>query len=696
MNATLQHLLSPRSIAIVGASADFNRINGRALKFLLDKGYGGRIYPINPKYASIAGLTCYPDAAALPEAADLAIVAVPAARVCAAITDLGERGIDAAIVFSSGFAEMGEQGARLQSDLQETARAAGVRICGPNCLGLINAFDRVMATFGQFADGPVPPGPVAFVTQSGAFGTAIAALARRRHLGLGYFVNTGNESDFGFAEVMEHVLADERIRVGAGYIEGLKDGEALVRAARRALRLGKPLVVTKVGRTPSGARAAISHTGSLAGEDKVFSGIARQFGIVRARNEEHLLDLAEAFTYCGLPRGKGVGVVTQSGGAGVLMVDRAVELGLDVPLLAAATIDALRAAIPGFGIAANPVDITGQFVAEPQLLERSVTALLSDPAIDIALVWIQLMDAHVDVLLEIFRGIKARAHKPFIVSWVAAPERAIQGLHAAGIAVLRGAEPAIDAVAGLVEYAASRSAWLEQAAAQTEPAPTLPPLPPAPGQVSSLVAASLLAAVGVPLVPVTLASSAEEAARVARSFERPAALKIESPDIAHKTDAGGVRLGLDSDSAIRAAFEDILSAVAQRHPHARIDGVAVQPMAPAGTELVIGLKRDPVFGAVVMVGLGGLLIEVLQDAVFRKCPLSPLQAAAMLEELRGRMVLDGVRGRPPLSRAQLADLIARVAGFGAALGPRLRELDLNPVIGAGAALFAVDWLLVLD
>lgn len=697
MSGSLAPLLRPRAIAIVGASADLRKVNGRPLKFLLDKQYAGAIYPINPRYDEIAGLACYPDAAAIPGEVDLAIVAVPAAIVPAAIDDLGRKRVRAAVIFSSGFGELGAEGAKLEAELVARARAAGIRICGPNCLGIVNAFDRVMASFGQYADGPTPPGPVAFVTQSGAFGTAIAALARRRDLGLGYFVNTGNEVDVSFAEVMQEVLADERIRVGAGYIEGFKDGVELVRVAEQALALGKPLVLTKVGRTASGARVAVSHTGSLAGEDRVFAGVARQFGMVRARNEEHMLDLVEVFAFCDLPAGDGIGIVTQSGGAGVLMADRAEELDLVLPQLAAATTDEMRAAIPGFGTAANPVDITGQFVSEPQLLERSVAILLSDPNVHVGIVWIQLMDAHVATLLEIFRHIKAAASKPFIVCWVAAPDEALRGLHALGIAVLRGAEPAIDAVAGLCRYAAARRAWV---ARETMRSPLvsfeLAELPLAAGQVGTLAAQALLTAIGVPCLPVHIAHSAEEAARTARAFERPAALKIESPDIAHKTEAGGVRLGLDSEASIRAAYAEIVVNAAARVPHARIDGVAVQPMAPPGVELVIGLQRDAVFGIVVMVGLGGILIEVLRDVVFRKAPVTPAQALAMLDELQARAVLDGVRGKPAVSKAAIADLLVRVSLFGAEHAARLRELDLNPVIAAGLTLYAVDWLLLLD
>ena len=438
----LDSLLHPRSIAIIGASADLSKVNGRPLKHLLDKGYAGKIYPMNPKYAAINEVPCFASVAAIPGPVDLAIVAVPAKFVASMLRDLGRCGAKSVIVFSSGFAEVGEAGRALEAELGAIAREFGMRLCGPNCLGLINAFERVIATFGQFADGATPPGPVAFVSQSGAFGTAIAALARRRELGLGYFVNTGNECDVTFAQVMREVLADERIRVGAGYIEGLRDGADLLDLAGFALAAGKPLVLAKVGRSSSGARAAASHTGFLAGADAVFDGVIRQYGIVRARNEEQMLDIVEAFTYCELPHGSGVGIVTQSGGAGVLIADRAEELGLSVPVLGAATQQALRACIPGFGTCGNPVDVTGQFVADPTLLRESVRIVLADPAVHVGIIWLQLMDAYVDKLVTIFEEIKAKAAKPFVVCWVAASDYALQALRARGIAVLRGAEPA--------------------------------------------------------------------------------------------------------------------------------------------------------------------------------------------------------------------------------------------------------------
>ena len=695
-NTALRALLAPRSIAVLGASSDMGKLNGRVLKYLRDKDYAGRIFPINPKYATIGDLPCYADVSALPGQVDLAIIALPARQVESAIRECGRANIPAAIVFSSGFSETGDQGRTLEYELVRAAREAGVRMLGPNNLGLINAFERVLATFSQYANGQTPAGPIGFVTQSGAFGTAIAALARQRGLGLGYFVNTGNEADISFAEVMAEVIADERIRVGAGYIEGFKDGPGVLALAEAALAMGKPLVLTKVGRSDAGARAAASHTGSLAGADAIFDGITRQFGLVRARNEEHMLDLAEVLANCALPAGTGIGMITQSGGAGVLMADRAEELGLCVPTLSEVTQDRLRPVIPGFGATGNPVDVTAQFLAEPSILRESVIAVLDDPGVHVAIVWLQLMETAVDMLVGIFEQIKAQTSKPFVVCWVAAPEAALIALRARGIAVLRGAEPAIDAVAGLIRYAEARRNWLanaEQRAALRLHAPAFAAMR---GPVSSIDGARLLGQAGVSLAPHALAQSADAAVAAAGRLGYPVALKIESPDILHKTEVGGVKLGLADAQAVRSAYAALMASAHSCKANARIEGVLVQAMAAGEVEFVIGLQRDPVFGIVVMAGLGGVLIEVLKDVAFRKAPVSEAEASRMLDELRGRAVLDGLRGKPPVHRARLAQLISAVSCFGAAAGGRLRELDLNPVLLSREDAVAVDWLMVLD
>ena len=700
--SSLERLLRPRSIAIIGATPQFGKVNGRPLKHLLDKGYDGRIYPVNPKYDTVAGLACHPDVASLPEAADLAIVALPAREVEACIAALGRRGIGAAVIFSSGFGEMGAEGKLLEQRLRRCADEHGVAFCGPNCLGFVNAFDKVYATFSQYADGPTSAGPVAFVTQSGAFGTAIAALTTQRGLGLGYFINTGNEAGVSFSDLMLSVIEDPRIRVAAGYLEGIRDGAGLIRLAERCAELGKPLVLTKVGRMAAGARAAASHTGSLAVGDAVFDALLRQYGVLRARNEEQMLDMLEALGCEPAPQGNGLGIATQSGGAGVMMADRAEELGLQVPELAQPTREALARVLPAFGSSNNPVDVTGQFVGNPELLRESVVSLLQDPSIDVAIVWLQLMTAYVDLLVPIFQEIRDRTSKPFVVCWVAAPADALRRLRAEGIVVFGAGERAVEAVAALVRYHQGR----RQAASHRDEGARLQAAvrhieihapEQAQGGVQPTVQASArLQAAGVPMAAVALARDADEAVAAWRGFGGAVVLKIESPDITHKTEVGGVLLNLRDEQAVREGFATLMQRATAAMPQARLAGVIVQAMSSGQLELAIGVQRDPHFGMVVMVGIGGVLIEALKDVTFRIAPFSPAEALLMLDELRMRALFDGVRGAPALDRAAIAELLSRLSVWAAAMRPWLRELDLNPVLVGPQGATAVDCVMVLD
>lgn len=688
----LARMIRPRSVAVIGASAQFSKVNGRPLKHLLEKGYLGKIYPINPKYQEIGGCRCYPDMASLPEAPDLTIIAVPAKDVAASLRAVGEAGGRAVVVFSSGFGEMGELGLAQEHRLRDIAREYGMVLCGPNCLGFINAYEHVYATFSQYADGPTNSGPIGFVTQSGAFGTAIAALVRDRGLGLGYFINTGNEADATFSELMGVVIEDPRVRVAAGYLEGIRDGQALIDLARRCHELSKPLVLTKVGRTVSGARAAASHTGSLAVEDALFDAVARQYGVLRARNEEQMLDMLQALSGCALPLGNGLGIVTQSGGAGVMMTDRAEEVGLAVPVLEPETSRALAEAMPTFGASGNPVDITGQFVAEPALLRESVLILLRDPQVHIGIVWLQLMNAHVDILIEIFTQIRARASKPFIVCWVAAPDGVAQRLRNEGIVMFGAGERAVEAAACLARYAAMQKGYRADAI-QDEPAHRID-LPFGDGAVPTVQAVALLEKAGVPMAPVMLAATADEAVQAWRRFGCAVALKIESPDILHKTDVGGVVLNLDDEPSVRAEFLSLMERCSRSRPQARLSGVIVQPMSSGHIELVVGVKRDAVFGTMVMVGYGGILLEVLRDVSFRQAPFSEREARTMLDELRMRPVFDGVRGRPAVDMSRLSALLASLSRWAAA-AEQLSELDLNPLLIGSDGPVGVDSVVIL-
>jgi len=686
-------MIRPRSVAIIGASADFAKVNGRPVKHLLEKGYAGRILPVNPKYAEIAGLPCYPSIEKLPEAADLAIVAVPARDVLAIIEALGRRGIRAAVIFSSGFGEMGPEGKALEHALAEQADTSGVVLCGPNCLGFVNAFDNVYATFSQYADGDTAAGPIAFVTQSGAFGTAIAALARQRGLGLGYFINTGNQVDLAFSELMLAVIEDPRIRVAAGYLEGLDDGAALVRLAERCQELGKPLVLTKVGRKASGARAAASHTGALAVTDAVFDAVIRQYGILRARNEEQMLDMLEALSQQRVARGNGLGIVTQSGGAGVMMADRAEEMDLTVPELKPATQVRLGQVMPAFGAAANPVDVTGQFVARPELLSESVVAVMDDPNVHIGIIWLQLMTAHVETLVRIFGEIQARTAKPFFVCWVAAPDEALRRLRELDIVVYTAGERAVEAASALVRFHAFQQRVRNRKFVPSAAAAVLPN-GLTDGVQDTVQASEWLRAAGVPMAAVALASNEDEAVLLWRAANAPIALKIESPDITHKTEIGGVLLKLNDETAVRAGFQILMRRATNALPQARLKGVLVQTMSQGHLELVVGVQRDPVFGMIVMVGLGGILVEVLKDVVFRRAPFDVDEGTQMLAELRMGALLDGVRGQLGVDRNAIARLLADLSNWAVSMQSVLVELDLNPVLVGTTGPTAVDCVMV--
>ncbi len=530
-------------------------------------------------------------------------------------------------------------------------------------------------------------------------------------LSLGYFINSGNEADVDFGDLLAHVLEDSRIRVVAGYIEGLRDGRKLLAAADHALALGKPIALAKVARSGAGARAAASHTGSLAGTDRVYTGVFHQAGIVRARNDEHLLDLAAAFTSCPLPSGGGVGLVTQSGGAGVLMADRCEELGLAVPELTEATREALRKVVPAFGAVRNPVDITAQFIAEPALLSKSLELVLADPRVDVAIFYLGLMERAALKIAEDLTRVAKASPKPQLVAWAGAPDAGLRALREGGACVLPSATRAVDAVHGLVQFAERRRRHEREH--RTAPASLRGALDVAPVRrglvprrrigvedrrvLGAEEALALLADYGIAAPRARLARTADEAARFAEELGGALALKADSPAIPHKTEAGEVSLDVRGAEEARAAFAAIVANVQRHDPGATLDGVLVQEMVTGGTEMVVGLHQDPQFGPLVMVGLGGIFVEVLEDVAFGAVPLTRGDAEEMLASLRGNRILDGVRGRPRADRRALVDVLLAVSRLGADTGDAIAELDLNPVVvlSEGRGAVALDALVVL-
>lgn len=688
----IRTMLAPASITIVGASAEPKKVNGRPLFNLLREGYKGRIYPVNPKYSEIAGLKCYPDVDSLPEPPELGVVVLPASLAARAVADIGMKGVRVVIVCSSGFGETGPEGRKLEQQLTEVAKSYGVRICGPNNLGLINAFERMPLTFSLYADQPLVAGPIALVSQSGAFGTAVAAAARNRGMGLGFFVNTGNEVDVTAVEVIDRVLDDPRIKVVVAYLEGISDGRALLATAAKALHARKPLVLVKVGRHAAGTRAVLSHTGALAGNEAVFDSLIRQFGALRARTEVQALGFAAALSASPIAPPGGVGLITQSGGAGAMMADLAEDHGIEVTVLADSTQSKLKEVLTGYAAIANPVDVTGKVVEDASILSRSLHLVLDDPGIAVAIVWLQLLHGQAEMLCELFIGCRQAAAKPFIVCWLNAPPEAVQRLRAAGLCVVESTEEAVEAAAALSVYGA---------AARRRAGVSFPRLTgggvhcDAATIVPTAAAAAMLAAAGLKLVPTRFARSPEEAADCANILGFPVAIKVDSVDLPHKTEAGGVCLDLGSEAAAASAAKAVIKAAADYDRTARIDGVVVQKMAQPGVELILGIRRDPVFGPVIAVGIGGVLVEVFKDVVFAASPVSVADARFLVERLRHQALLDGVRGRPTVNRELLVEAICALSRL-AVEHPEIVELDLNPVLANEEAVVAVDWLMTKD
>jgi len=682
----LRALLSPRSIAIIGASDNPNKLSGRVLSHLRLHGFGGALWPVNPSRDEIGGLRCHADVPGLPAAPDLAIVALAPEAAAAAVEALARRGARAVAVMSSGFGETGAEGRALETRMAEIARQANMALLGPNGLGFVNAFDKVAASFSQYAEGEILASPIAFASQSGAFGTAIAGLARARGFGLGLFVNTGNEAALDIWDILGAALEDPRVGILAGYVENIGDGRKMAALARRAAAAGKPVVLAKVGSSARGAQAAAAHTGALATPGRLFSGIARQTGIIEVACEREMLNVLEVLLRVGELPGPRLGVVTMSGGAGVLMADLAETLNMPLAELSDTTRARLSDCVPAFGSLRNPVDITAQFVSDPGILEGAVAALQDDPEVDCVIVWLQMMEAHVARLAQSLGRCRAASRTPLLVAWIAAPPETRAALAAQGIAHFDNGGDAVRAVRAL----SGRGTGL--GALHDAPAP--PAAGPGPGTPAVLgpeAGAAFLAGCGVPLALPRLVRSAGEAVAAGAQGGR-FALKIASPDIAHKSDIGGVILDVAGAQALRDAFETLIARVRQANPAARIEGVSVQPMAEEGVELVFGARHDPAFGPVVMLGHGGVLVELFEGAEFALAPVSRAQARAMVGRLPAQALLDGARGRPGVDRDALAARFADFSEFVASRAGNLSEVDLNPVVLRGAEALAVDWL----
>ncbi|WP_369632814.1 MULTISPECIES: acetate--CoA ligase family protein [unclassified Variovorax] len=690
---SLSALFAPRAIAVVGASSNAQKIGGIPVDYQRRFGFEGALYPVNPNADRIQDLPAYPSLRAIGQPVDLAILAVPSALVDGALDDAIAAGVKGVVLFSSGFAEVGAEGAAAQARLGDKARAAGVRLVGPNCLGFMNIARHVYATFSPAPGvGRVMPGRIGLVSQSGAFGAYAYAMARARGVGLSLWATTGNEADVQVADCLAWLAQDPDTDVIMAYMEGCRDGPRLRAALALAQANGKPVVMVKVGRTALGAEAAASHTAALAGDDAVYDAVFRQYGVLRARNLTEFFDLAHSAAVAGRPRDRSIGLFTLSGGVGALMADEASAQGLDARPLSEAAQDTLRRWVP-FAAPRNPVDITGQVTNDMTLIDRTARVMLDDQGFASWMGFLAAAGAS-DAFWPVLRSLVSSLREAYpdtllAVSTLLTPQRRAE-LEAMRCLVFADPSDGIRTIAALAGLKPA-------AAAAAAPASIQAPLTLAPGTLSEPDALALLADAGVPVVAHRVVRSADEAAAAAEALGEAVVVKIVSADIPHKSDVGGVALGLRGAAQARAAFERTRDLARTARPEARLDGALVARMLTGGVECIAGVHRDPVFGPVLMFGLGGIHVETLRDVSLRALPITRDDALAMVRELRAFAILNGARGRPPVDLDSIADALCALADFAQRAGDSLDSAEINPLIArpqAEGGCVAVDALVV--
>lgn len=690
---SLHRLLYPRSIAVIGASSDPRKIGGRPIDFLKRSGFEGRIVPVNPNAAEVQGLPSFPKIGDAGEI-DVAICAVPGHMAELVVDECIAAGVGALVMFSSGFAELGDDGREIQERMVAKARAGGMRLVGPNCMGVATMSTGMVATFHPaFSKVETLPrdGRIALISQSGAFGGLCVQMANDRGIGISHMVTTGNEGDVEVSDVLIELAQDPKVDVILMYLEGCRNGPELIRALEISRANRKPVVAVKLGRTEVGAEATQSHTAALAGSDAVFDAMFRQFGVYRAHNIEEFLDIGCALSIGQLPDNDRIAIVTPSGGVGILMADEAEDRGLDVAPLPEDVQRKFKELIPFAGVR-NPLDVTAQVLSDLTLFEQALELVLTKTDFGSVVCYLGAAttdDRMAGMLIESWERVRDAHPNRLMIAPGLHPSNVAQALEAGGTHA--PTEPTYG------PRAVAAGWFFTQSFANTSSRATVSAWKDLPsGQLNEIEAMEVLGNAGLPVIDERLATSADDAAAAARAIGFPVVLKLLSPDILHKSDIGGVKLGLQDASEVRAAFADIMEAGVSV-PNARIDGCIVAPMvAGDGVETILGVTMDPTFGPIVMFGLGGVLVEAMGDVSFRVAPVDQTQAHAMIDEIRARKVLDGVRGAPPSDIKALADAIVALSRFAAAHADQLVSIEANPVLvrPVGEGAIALDAVVV--
>lgn len=685
----LQRVFAPRSVAVVGASRHLRAVGRMVLDNLLAGGFEGAIYPVNPNADEISGLECYPDIVTLPEAPDLCVIAVPAASVESVVRQCGDRGVAAAIIISAGFKETGPAGAELERSVVAAARASRMRIVGPNCLGVIVPAACLNASF---APAMPAPGNVAFVSQSGALGTAFLDHATSEGLGLSHFVSLGNKADVDETDLFHAWAADPAVGVVAAYLEAVRDGRRFIEAAREVSE-AKPLVVLKAGLSDAGARAVSSHTGSLAGSRHVYRAALRKAGAIQAESVQELFDVTRALATQPRPRPGGVCIITNAGGPAIVATDAAEQAGLPLASLGEETTTRLRDVLPAAASVYNPVDVLGD--AGPERYAVALDAVARDPAVGsvLAILTPQAMTDAAGVAAAV-ADLAAASGLTTVASFMGGCRVAegVKVLRDAGVPDYPFPERAIRVLDLMRFESPHRSDLRRDRSVEVDKRSVRAAIDHAreAGRrfITELSASRVAAAYGITIPQGGVASDLFEALSLAEQAGYPVVVKVASPDILHKSDLGGIVTDVHDADALRLAYERVLSNTRTRMPDARIWGVTVQKQVDGGIETIVGVSKDPAFGHVLMFGLGGIFVEVLHDVSFRLCPVTRGEARDMVTGVRSYPLLSGVRGRPPADVDAIVDTIVSVSALVADF-PEIDELDINPLIvlprGEGAA-----------
>ena len=700
----LTPLFEPRSVAIIGASEREMSLGNVLVRNMLDAGFKGKLFAVNPKHEEVLGVPCYKSVEDIPQRLDLAVITTKADRVPAIVDACGRAGTKSVVVLPSGFSDAGPRGRMLEKNTVENARRHRIRLLGPNCLGILRPELGLNASF---AHGSATKGSIGLISQSGALCAAILDWARPNNVGFSSVVSLGTSVDIDFGEVLEYMVSDARTESIFLYVEGIKDARRFVSALRAAARV-KPVLLIKVGRHPAGSQAALMHSGATVGEDAVFDAALRRAGVIRLHNMGQLFAAANALFSHFRPRGNRLAIITNGGGPGVMAADRAADLRIPQATLSNATISKLNEFLPQNWSHTNPVDIIGD--ADPERYGKTLETVLADEGVDgvLTILTPQAMARPTEVAQKII-DIERAVDKPIFTCWMG-EEQVREGrklFEAAGIPTFRTTEPAVELFGHisayyrnqklLVQTPSSLSSDLNPPSVESARLVIETALSERRKNLNEMESKALLAAFRIPIAQTVVARSATEAMVLAEELGLPVAMKIDSPSITHKADTGGVRLNLNGLAAVRAAYQEILDDVKRKRPDAVINGVAIEPMVikPYGRELMVGAFRDPVFGPVITFGEGGAHVEIQKDRAVALPPLNSYLAQDMIKSTRVSTLLGEYRNMPPINMESLEFVLLRISEMVCEL-PWIREMDINPLIVDENGAVAVDARIVVD